>query len=72
MDDLPKFRVQDCNAYDMGLAIGTLFASMIQSRVANDPLLVSDLLPFAASEQGERLVRTLSTTNRYVIRLSLL
>lgn len=61
---LPCLKVKGRRGYQFGLAIGQRFARMIQSRFETDVALHSDMLPFAATEEGQKLLATLSETNR--------
>lgn len=61
---LEIFDIGPCdNGYQMGFLIGCRFASMIKSRVADDLILQSQLLPFAQSHRSEMLIRSLSENN---------
>lgn len=62
---LPCLRFTGAPGYDLGLAIGKRFRVLIRSRLASDPALHSDMLPFAATEEGHQLVAALTAANRY-------
>lgn len=65
---LPCLRFKGAPGYDFGLAIGSRFGEMIRSRLASDPALHSQMLPFSATEDGQKLVAALTAANRYAIR----
>uniref|UniRef100_A0A7I4EMF7 Peptidase C45 hydrolase domain-containing protein n=1 Tax=Physcomitrium patens TaxID=3218 RepID=A0A7I4EMF7_PHYPA len=61
---LPCLHVKTRRGYELGHAIGKWFRGLIHSRFASDPALHSELLPFAATEDGEKLVAALTSANR--------
>ena len=61
---LPCLRFTGAPGYHFGLAIGKRFGPMIRSRFASDPALHSELLPFAATKDGEALISALTATNK--------
>ncbi|KAG0567381.1 hypothetical protein KC19_7G131100 [Ceratodon purpureus] len=61
---LPCLRFNGAPGYEFGLAIGKRFGRMIRSRFASDPALHSEMLPFAATEDGEKLVAALTAANK--------
>ncbi|XP_008793986.2 acyl-coenzyme A:6-aminopenicillanic-acid-acyltransferase 40 kDa form-like [Phoenix dactylifera] len=62
---LELFDVGQCEeAYQMGFLIGQRFSDLIQSRVATDPILQQQLLPFARTAEAQPLVEALCTANR--------
>ena len=62
---LPCVRFTGAPGYDLGVAIGTRFRNLIRSRLASDPALHSDMLPFAATHEGHQLLAALTAANRY-------
>jgi len=61
---LPCLRFTGAPGYDLGVAIGKRFRNLIRSRLASDPALHSDMLPFVATEEGQQLVGSLTAANR--------
>lgn len=61
---LPVIRVDASDPYRMGFEIGKKFAPLIKSRISKDPLLLSQLMPFAATEEGQQLIQSLSASNK--------
>lgn len=62
---LPCLRYKGAPGYSLGMAIGKRFQTIIRSRLASDPALQSDMLPFAATPEGQHLVAALVATNRH-------
>lgn len=67
---LPWLRFSGAPGYEFGLAIGKRFRRMIRSRFASDPALHSEMLLFAATEDGKKLVAALTAANKCVSRPS--
>jgi hypothetical protein len=63
---LPCLRFHGASGYEFGLAIGRRFQRVIRSRFASDPALNSEMLPFAETEDGEKLVAALTAANQCV------
>lgn len=63
-NSLPVITVDASDPYEMGLQIGRKFAPLIRSRISKDPVLLSQLMPFAASAEGQQLIQALSTSNK--------
>ncbi|CDP12108.1 unnamed protein product [Coffea canephora] len=52
------------DGYSMGFLIGHRFSGQIRSRLATDLILQNQLLPFAQTPQGRRLINALSENNQ--------
>lgn len=63
-DWLPSIKVNASDPYNMGLQIGRRFEHLIKSRISKDPFLHSQLLPFAATQEGQQLIEALSASNK--------
>ncbi|KAH7421538.1 hypothetical protein KP509_13G062900 [Ceratopteris richardii] len=63
-DWLPSINVDASDPYHMGWQIGQRFKGLIKSRMSKDPFLYSQLLPYAATHDGQQLVDALSASNK--------
>ena len=52
------------DGYSMGFLIGHRFSGQIRSRLATDLILQNQLLPFAQTPQGRKLINALSENNQ--------
>ena len=63
---LPCLHLSGAPGYEFGLAVGKRFGRMIRSRFASDPALHSEMLPFAATQDGQKHVAALTAANKCV------
>lgn len=62
---LEIFEVGPCeDGYKMGFLIGQRFSRQIRSRLATDLILQKQLMPFAHTPQGHKLIKSLSENNQ--------
>lgn len=59
------FEVGPCkSSYELGYLIGEKFSSLINSRLATDLILQTQLRPFAKTDLAKSLIDSLSNNNR--------